>query len=719
MFIRKNGKRLRWIIVGLTLFIFGGEIATQKVSAATDLVADIASYQPDNLAFFQSLKNKGVKGVTIKITEGTSYVNPKAATQIRNAQAAGLAINVYHFARFNSSNSSMNDPVAEANYFTNQAKKMGIPTSAIFALDIEDWRNYTNSAQITKDINTFSLQVQKQGYLKTATYSMSSWFTSGTIIKPTQLRDPNLWIADYNSYGSAYPTNAWQYTSSFNSGYNGNYIDMSKIYDGYLSHTTGGYFTIDRQYPSKKVILSNKDYGLFNTPSPIAGAQQLVAGNQLNRPTVEAVAMFRVSNGEYYYNFKYGNRYYWTNTRAFTDTAISEKKAISRELRVSSSAYGFYNTPADLTGSKELITPSQTPQNATVTAIAEYTLNNGTSYYNFQYGNRYYWADTRSFTDADIVKTESINKDVTVVSKQYGFYNTPATLPGAQQLIAPNQTLQTTVRAIAKYTLKDGTSYYNFQYGDRYYWADVRAFKDAVTITKKESVDQDIQIISKQYGFYNTPATLPDANQLISSSQVPQTTVHAIAKYTLSDGTSYYNFQYGNRYYWLDTRATRNVVSITKTEAINQQVKVSSQAYGFYNTPASLPNAQLLVTAGQVPLQATVQAIAKYTLSDGTSHYNFKYGNRYYWSDVRTFTDVSTTIVAQTAMSQDAKINSKDYGLYNTPANLPNAKQLLTPSQAPQTTVHIVAQYTLSDGTSYYNFAYGSRYYWLDTRAFE
>ena len=39
------------------------------------LVADISSYQPDEPAFFQALKNQGVKAVIVKITQGLSLIH--------------------------------------------------------------------------------------------------------------------------------------------------------------------------------------------------------------------------------------------------------------------------------------------------------------------------------------------------------------------------------------------------------------------------------------------------------------------------------------------------------------------------------------------------------------------------------------------------------------------------------------------------------------------
>lgn len=713
-----------WLGASLLVLLFMGGFKNQAVYAATDLVADIASYQPSDLAFFRSLKSKGVKAVTIKITEGTGYTNPRAAAQIKNAKTAGLAINVYHYAQFNSSSNTMNNPVPEANYFTKVAKSLSIPKSAVMALDIEQPAtstgvgNYTNPTQITNDINAFSAQVHNNGYDKTATYSMRSWFSGGRILA-NKLRDPNLWIAEYGTSSVGYPTNAWQFTSTWNSGYQNNLIDMTYVYDGYLSHTSSSFVIVDKQLTSKKAVLTSKDYGLFNTPSPVAGSKLLIAGNTLNKQTVDIAAKYKVSNGEYYYNFKYGDRYYWTNTRAFSDVVISSKKTVNQNYRISSKKYGFYNTPANLNGSKQLIAPNQVPQ-TTVPVNAEYTLNDGTSYYNFKYGSRYYWIDTRACVNADIVAQESISKDVQVTSKNHGFYNMPANLSGAQQIITgDNVPLTTVVHAIAKYTLKDGTSYYNFKYGERYYWADTRAFNDVVSITKKEVISQELLINSKQYGFYNTPADLPNSQRLIEPSQVPQVTVNVNAKYTLSNGLSYYNFKYGSRYYWCDTRAfAPNTVTITSKQSIDLNLEISSKQFGFYNTPASLANAEQLMTPSLVP-QVIVRVIAKYTLSDGTSHYNFKYGERYYWCDSRAFKTAVVTIVEKKSLSHDLSIVSKQFGFYNTPGNLPGAQLLIAASQVPQTTVHVIAQYTLNDGTSYYNFKCGSRYYWADTRAFK
>ena len=225
-------KRVKCGLLSLALlFLFGILSAVRPISvnAATNLVADISSYQSSDLAFFQKLKQQGVKAVIVKLTQGDWYLNPKAAQQIANAKKAGLLVNAYHYAEFNSSRSS-GSPAAEAQFFVKEAKALGVESDRVLALDIEDGKNSSNPSVITKDINTFNDYVHTHGYSYTSTYSMRSWFSSNRI-QFANLHDKNLWIAEYGSSAVGFqPCGAWQFTSTWAvSGYGK--IDMSYDYD--------------------------------------------------------------------------------------------------------------------------------------------------------------------------------------------------------------------------------------------------------------------------------------------------------------------------------------------------------------------------------------------------------------------------------------------------------------------------------------------------------
>ena len=198
------------------------------------LVADIASYQPDTLAFMQALKAKGVQSVVIKLTEGSNpgsaYVNPKAQAQISTARQAGLKVHAYHYAKFYGTQ----DAEAEASWFVQNAQKLGITKDSVMVLDIED---KSNQKYPSDDCRAFFAKVKQAGYDKVALYSMRSWFTSGRLA--TDLAP--LWVAEYGSTLNMDKTHvrAWQYTSDFKVAGIG--IDMSYDY---------GLFTDDEASPS-------------------------------------------------------------------------------------------------------------------------------------------------------------------------------------------------------------------------------------------------------------------------------------------------------------------------------------------------------------------------------------------------------------------------------------------------------------------------------------
>lgn len=171
---------------------------------------DVASYQPDTLAYFQAAKKLGVKGVVVKITEGsaqgTNYVNPKASRQISNAKKAGLTVSVYHFLR----SISVADAKQEAQFFLQEAKKCGIKSSDLWVVDVEAAELTHNSQELTKQVNAFLAELQTQGSKKLAVYSSTSWFT-GRMVR-SQLQYKTWWVASYDTKDAGIPCAAWQYS---------------------------------------------------------------------------------------------------------------------------------------------------------------------------------------------------------------------------------------------------------------------------------------------------------------------------------------------------------------------------------------------------------------------------------------------------------------------------------------------------------------------------
>lgn len=195
-----------------------------------NLVADVASFQPEDLGFFKALASQGVKAVIVKLTEGsadgTAYINPKAQNQIINARKAGLLVNAYHFARY----TSIQDAKNEADFFVTVAKRMGIGTDSVMAVDLE-------ASEITPNLNAktnaFLQYVKDCGYPNVDYYSMASWFWNGTL-NPDVILAKNKWVANYGvSQPGVNNVGTWQFSSSWT--VNGSKVDMSYDFSGFYT----------------------------------------------------------------------------------------------------------------------------------------------------------------------------------------------------------------------------------------------------------------------------------------------------------------------------------------------------------------------------------------------------------------------------------------------------------------------------------------------------
>ena len=185
---------------------------------------DLSSYNPDTKEFFLAAKNQGALGVVVKLTEGSedgsAYVNPKAATQIRNALAVGLRVSCYHFARY----TSIADAQNEARFFVKIAKQFGMYDDTLMIDDAE-----VNSATDYQSVSLAFLQeVEALGYKNTGIYSMKSFFTGG-ILNSHGFGNAKIWEAGYGITDLGIDNAAaWQWTDNGL----GMSVDTSYDFDG-------------------------------------------------------------------------------------------------------------------------------------------------------------------------------------------------------------------------------------------------------------------------------------------------------------------------------------------------------------------------------------------------------------------------------------------------------------------------------------------------------
>ncbi|WNC19913.1 GH25 family lysozyme [Lactiplantibacillus plantarum] len=216
-------------------------------------------------AEYTSMRNEfGVKAVTVKISEGSTYKDPYAASNIANVQAAGLYINGYHFARY----TTKAQAIAEADFAGQTAKAAGLPVGAVLATDVES-QEANNRSKATNDRNNaaFMQEIQKFGY-RADIYTSGSWANNKMTIK-----GKTGWIAAYPYVVSGknwYSTNhAWQWSSTakFRISYGG--FDVSQLNDNY--YTAGQKSTV--KPTNKGAVKTNNQKANKNVSKPAASAK--------------------------------------------------------------------------------------------------------------------------------------------------------------------------------------------------------------------------------------------------------------------------------------------------------------------------------------------------------------------------------------------------------------------------------------------------------------
>lgn len=196
-------------------------------------VIDISSHQKAGDIDFEKWKSQGIEAVVIKLTEGMEdnapYYNPEAKEQIDKALAAGLKINFYHYSWMN----SVENAIAEADWFTKMANKYNVPKDSVMALDLENSILTQDPGELTKQANAFFDRMIENGFPKVDVYASLSWF--GTRFITEKLRTKNYWVASWSDEKPEIVTGMWQFTNKYQlEGYDG-LLDANIDFTGYYT----------------------------------------------------------------------------------------------------------------------------------------------------------------------------------------------------------------------------------------------------------------------------------------------------------------------------------------------------------------------------------------------------------------------------------------------------------------------------------------------------
>ena len=242
---------------------------TLKVQPKTFI--DVSSHNGDiSVDDYRALARQGVGGVVVKLTEDTWYNNPKAPSQVRNAQIAGLQVSTYHFSRYTTEEEAR----AEARFYIQAAQKLNLPKSTVMVNDFEDSKMLPN---INRNTQAWVNEMRKHGYNNLMFYTSASWLDENNLgyrgpVSTSQFGIENFWVAQYPSttltatsaknmrYNAK--TGAWQFSAT------ANLLPGKHVFDHSVDYT--GRFT------------ANASAEVDNTQGDLSGTISIVNNN----PTV-------------------------------------------------------------------------------------------------------------------------------------------------------------------------------------------------------------------------------------------------------------------------------------------------------------------------------------------------------------------------------------------------------------------------------------------------
>ena len=186
---------------------------------------DVSSHNGEiSVDDYRALACQGVGGVVVKLIEDTWYNNPKAPSQVRNAQIAGLQVSTYHFSRYTTEEEAR----AEARFYIQAAQKLNLPKSTVMVNDFEDSKMLYN---INRNTQAWVNEMRKHGYNNLMFYTSASWLDENNLgyrgpVSTSQFGIENFWVAQYPSttltatsaknmrYNAK--TGAWQFSATAN-----------------------------------------------------------------------------------------------------------------------------------------------------------------------------------------------------------------------------------------------------------------------------------------------------------------------------------------------------------------------------------------------------------------------------------------------------------------------------------------------------------------------
>jgi len=174
---------------------------------------------------FSRVVRAGVKYAWIKVTEGTTHVNPGFQKKFEDARRAGLIVGAYHFARPDTYAGDPKDWKNEADNFLKQLEVVGLECGDLVpVVDLEQGLKTDDNHNCEWYLNWLDYvgcQTKTRPVVYTARWAWQLYIMKGSNELQNQLSTYPLWLASYNEGVQPERTTTlwnkwdiWQYTGS-------------------------------------------------------------------------------------------------------------------------------------------------------------------------------------------------------------------------------------------------------------------------------------------------------------------------------------------------------------------------------------------------------------------------------------------------------------------------------------------------------------------------
>jgi GH25 family lysozyme M1 (1,4-beta-N-acetylmuramidase) len=707
--------------------------ANDKTRPAISFI-DVSSHNGEiSVSDYNNMKNYGVKGVVVKLTEYTTYVNPYAKSQIENAKKAGLAVSVYHYSWF--STPAMAE--AEADFFAAQAVKLGLSKNTVMVNDAEQVD--MTQGNVTSNSVVFKNRLNSLGFNRVAHYSMFDWFNR-KILNTDVLGLQNSWVAQYpyNPLNSnLLHTNyaAWQWSSevtfpSVNTGIGGRF-DVNIAYNNLFLSANDSYDVIqyEKAVNFKAKVKTGMNHGIYGKIYNTEGDNpRLASSPAYEGKDVEIVKEAKTARATWYQFKVNGQLVGWMDASGFDSyDEIQYEEAVSIRAKVKAGQnHGIYGKIYYTEGNNPRLASSTAYEGKDVEIVKEAKTVKATWYQFKLDGKIIGWMDAKGFENYDTIEYEkAVNFKAKIQTKQnHGIYGKIYYTEGNNPRLASSPAYEGKDVEVVKEAKTVKAAWYQFKLDGKVIgWMDAKGFDkyDAIEYEKAVSFKAKIQT-AQNHGIYGKIYYTEGNNPRLASSPAYEGKTVEIVKEAKTVKATWYQFKLNGKVIgWMDAKGFDKYDAIEYEKAVSFRAKVQlNQNHGIYGkiyyTDSSNPR-----LASSPTYEGKEVEIVKEAKTVKATWYQFKLDGKVIgWMDAKGF-DNYDAIEYEKTVSLKGKIktgmNHGIYGkIYYTQGNNP---RLASSPAYENKTVEIVKEAKTVKATWYQFKLNGKVIGWMDAKGFD